>query len=131
PSFFYDNHLGTGNCFGCGVKGTVLEIHYARTKQEDDRYTQVKAIRDLAKKYGIKVPNLYKRDMSRYGKNHINPSKRKRGTEMTEDMYKTKVNDMTKQINGIEDVAKRMELFRDIDAVWRGDITAKEAYEKL
>lgn len=131
PSFFYDDELGTGNCFGCGVKGTVLEIHYARIKQEDERYTQVRAIRDLAKKYGVKIPNLYKRDMSRYGKNHINPSKRQRGSGMTEDMYRVKVNDLTKQINAIEDVAVRMKLFKVIDSMWLGNTTAKDAHAEL
>ncbi|PGR83560.1 CHC2 zinc finger domain-containing protein [Bacillus cereus] len=130
PSFFFDDSLGTGNCFGCGVKGTVLEIHYARMKQTNERYTQVKAIYDLGRKYGVTIPNLYKREISRYGKSHIRPSKRKRG-EMTEDIARAKAERLTAMIKQLEDIDIKVQCYQEIDAMWRGDATALSVYKKV
>lgn len=130
PSFFYDDDMGTGNCFGCGLKGTVLEIHYARMKEVNERYTQVKAIHDLARKYRVTVPNLYKREISRYGKTHMTPSKRKRG-EMTEDIARIKVNKLTTSIRRLETVEQKMQCYTLLDNLWKGQETAINTYNEV
>lgn len=132
PSFFYDDHLGTGHCFGCGVKGSVVEIHYRKTQLIDDSYTMIRAMRDLAKKYKVQLPNLYEREVSRYGKGRVRASRRERFAGFDDEtMYKQKLIAATKQINAIPSVKVKMQFFKIIDTMYRGELPIKEAYEKI
>lgn len=58
PSFHYSDTRKRGNCFGCHAGGTVVEIHLHITRKNVPDYSQFRAIVDLARKYGIDLPDL-------------------------------------------------------------------------
>lgn len=55
PSFFYDDSKGVCNCFGCGLGGSVIELH--RTVFS---IAESEAIRDLAYRFNIELKYVVK-----------------------------------------------------------------------
>lgn len=132
PSFYYDDSLKTCNCFGCSVKGSVVELHYAIKRKTDDRYTQVKAVRDLSLKYKVKLPSLYERSVDAKPKHQLRPSKRRRHSDLNDEvMYKRKIEKLEYQIKFIEDVGIKLKLYKIIDDMWEGKKSPKDVYETL
>lgn len=60
PSFFYLPDRQMFHCFGCGLAGSVVELHYHLQLRSNPNYKKVSAVRDLAKMYEIEIPNLFK-----------------------------------------------------------------------
>lgn len=48
PSFFYNDKMGTYNCFGCGSHGTVINLH-----KDITGLNYYESARDLVKKYKL------------------------------------------------------------------------------
>lgn len=130
PSFFYDDRKKRCNCFGCGMGGTVVELHYHIHKLEDERYTMVKSIYALSKAYKIEIPDLYTRTTNEIKK--TKPSGRKRGLKGKDDgwIYEEKL----KNIEGkfIELPSKdRFKIACLLDDVWLNRKKAKEVYFEI
>src|SRR5699024_7635075 len=71
-SFSYNDDKGLFNCFGCGRGGDVINLHYHMEKLDDERYSRIKAVKDLSKVFGITIPNMFER---RFKRGRVNPYK--------------------------------------------------------
>src|SRR5699024_12078107 len=57
-SFSYNDDKGVFNWFGCGRGGDVINLHYHREQVDEERNRRIKAVKELAKVYGITPPNI-------------------------------------------------------------------------
>lgn len=128
PSFRYDDEKKRCHCFGCGVKGTVVELNYQINKNEDERYTIIRSIRELAEEYDIKIPDLYTRDVPKKGE-VSRASKRKRGTRGKENewIYREKLISMEGDFWELP-TKERVRISELMDDMWLGDKKASEVY---
>src|SRR5699024_12118851 len=72
-SFSYNDDKGLFNCFGCGRGGDVINLHYHMEKLDDERYSRIKAVKDLSKVFGITIPNMFER---RFKRGRVNPDRK-------------------------------------------------------
>src|SRR5699024_8441933 len=71
-SFSFDDKKGLFNCFGCGRGGDVINLHYHMEKVDNERYSRIKAVKDLSKKFKIEIPNMFEQ---RFKQGRVNPYK--------------------------------------------------------
>lgn len=131
PSFFYDDNKKRCNCFGCGIGGTVVELHFHVMKKSNDKYTMVKSIFDLARDYDVEIPDLYERTVEEKKKSR-KPSRRKRGRSGQDDewIYREKLLGVEGRVRGMS-VKDRYKIAGLLDDVWLGKRTAKEVYMQV
>lgn len=132
PSFRYDDSSGSCNCFGCELRGTVVELNYRLQLVDNPEYSILKSIYDLAREYKVQLPDM--RD-NRYSltKNKIAPMKRERYKEIEkEEVYRQRVVKLSRLAKRVDaTVEERMAFYRVIDDMWKGRLSPKEAYMKL
>lgn len=130
PSFRYDDSKMRCHCFGCGVKGTVVELNYRINKDKNDRYTMIRSIKDLAKKYDVEIPDLYEQTIDEV--KDRKKSRRRRGTKgrQNEWIYVEKLKRMEGSFLGLP-YKSRLKIVRLIDGVWLGKTTARKAYDEI
>lgn len=131
PSCFYDAEKGVYHCFGCGSKGTVVELAYAMDKKVDEKANQIRTILALSKKYDIKITNMFEYDKVE------KPVKRKRvkfdkkKIEKHEDLlYLRKLEKMEQEFKPLS-IPNKLKVYRVIDKVFLNELEPKEAFEKL
>lgn len=126
PSFSYNLDKQLFNCFGCSRGGDVINLHYHFKEIEDERYTKVKAVRELARLYGVTIPDMYKEEM-KVGK--VNKYKRARVDlkNLPDGFYKEKIKGFENIIRNI-DVERRIKIYRWIDDMYLGEKDAKEVF---
>lgn len=129
PSFSYNLDKKLFNCFGCDRGGDIINLHYYMMKLENERYTRIKAVKDLSKEYGIKIPNLYRTELktgivNKYTKKDVDLN------NLKEEFYKEKIKGYEVVIKGLDD-DKRIKLYRWIDDMYLGRRYAKEVFEKI
>lgn len=88
PSFFYDDSIGSFNCFGCGAGGTVLELNTHIQRETKRKYSGVQSMYDLAKTYEIELPDIYSYSDEGKLSNRIRRRKRGERTSVSEDIDK-------------------------------------------
>lgn len=134
PSFFYDDGKKSCNCFGCGVKGGVVEIHMHIRRKDLGRYSILQSIRDLSRTYKIEIPDLYGESEvpERLG-GHI--QLRKRGSGISEKRLETRVEKqidrMLKKYRVSPNKEVRRELAYLVNDYTLGIIEVGEMYKKL
>lgn len=130
PSFRYDDIKGECHCFGCGIGGTIVELNYRVKQKENDRYTMIRSIKDLARDYNVEIPNLYERSLEI--KKGRSPSKRKRGTSGRDVdwIYREKLLMVEGRVKGMSDV-ERIKIAGLMDDVWLGKIKAQRVYKEI
>lgn len=127
PSFSYDDNKQVFNCFGCGRSGDVVNLHYYMNHIENERYTRVKALRELAKEFKIKIPDLageveIKRE--RYNKfKRVN----RKDTELLDKMYREKVKNLEPRLKTLSDNT-RIAVYRKIDEMYLGKESPTNTY---
>lgn len=129
PSLHYDDAKKTFKCFGCGAGGTVSEFIYHMGLKETDKFSLMKAMRQLAKEYKIELPNFYEIEVEEITINNLRISKRKRG-EISDDFYKDKINTMYLTFRTLP-VDKQLKIYKLIDDTWLGLITHKNCYKEI
>lgn len=131
PSFMYNDTKQRCNCFGCGVGGTVVELHFHINKELDTRYTMVRSIKELADTYNVEIPSLYERTITEKPK-RVQPSKRKRGTGKRDMdwVYREKLLLMEGKYNDLS-VDARFKISGLLDDVWLGKRKAKDVHEEV
>lgn len=129
-SFYYDDHKGRCNCFGCGVGGTVVELNFHVQKNKNHRYTMVRSINDLARDYNVEVPNLYERSTEE--KEWRKPSRRRRGVvgRDAEWIYREKLLGLEGRVLVLP-ANDRLHIAGLMDDVWLGVRTSKEVYREI
>ena len=60
PSFFYIPERKMFHCFGCDTKGSVVDLHYRLELKKNPKYKKSRAVLDLARMYGVEIPNIFK-----------------------------------------------------------------------
>ena len=60
PSFFYIPERKMFHCFGCDTKGSVVDLHYRLELKKNPTYKKSRAVLDLARMYGVEIPNIFK-----------------------------------------------------------------------
>lgn len=127
PSCFVSDELKTYHCFGCHAKGTVVEFvrDYERIYGEAN-YSQVRAIKDLAREYGVDIPDLEDKSL-------IQPEKKERKKRQvdTKRLIEKKLDQIEKRTRGIEDLNQRLEIYRILDEYYFGKITGEEAITQI
>ena len=131
PSFVYDDTIQRCNCFGCGIGGTIVELHFHINKDIDTRYTMVRSIKELAEKYKVEIPNLYERTVDVKPKG-LQPSRRRRGVVKKDDewVYREKLLVMEGKYNDMT-VRSRYKIAGLLDDVWLGKRKSKEVHEEV
>ena len=128
PSFHYNDERKTGNCFGCHKGGSIVEIHMYVQRKEIETYSQVRAVRDLARKYNVEIPDLYTYEMPE--SDRVRKSKRKRGDGYTDDYYFERLKHLTKSsLQCTTEV--RLEISKTLDNIYMGRETVAEGYTKI
>ena len=133
PSLMYSDERHTYNCFGCGSKGSVLELHWNIKKLEDDSFTIVKAIYDLGRIYNLEIPDLYEYVMEKDKPKMNSASKRKRGIptgEKGKEYYLLKIKRLDGNYNHLP-LIKRFQIAYLIDNVLLGLAEPEESYKKI
>lgn len=132
PSCYFDVEKGVYHCFGCGSKGSVVELVTAVDKKTDDRANIVKTILKLSKEFNVKIPNMFDySDMSK-------PTKRvnrkfeldKMKTKNKDVIFNRKIERLESRITELE-IPDRLKAYRVIDHLFLGKLTPKDAYDKL
>lgn len=92
PSLSFSDDLKTYHCFGCGAKGTVIELNKELKLKENEGHTygNLKSMYDLAKSYNVELPNMYEYEEERVSK-FATKSTRKKGTERPDEFYIEKI----------------------------------------
>lgn len=135
PSCLYSDENGTINCFGCNLKGSVVELNLTMQRANDDSYSQIKSIMDLARDYSVTIPNLFKYNKKR---NAVvkKVSKDKDEGYKYEQVYKAKINKFEDTVNMARfknqiSYDEALKYYKIIDEMWEDILTPKEAYEQL
>ena len=129
PSFSYDLDKQVFNCFGCDRSGDIVNLHYHFNRLDNERYTRVKAVRELARNYSVTIPDIYNRDKQlETGK--VNKYKRSRVDvkNLKDEFYKEKIRGYETIIKNMTD-KKRIKIYRMIDDMHFGKTTAKEVFQ--
>src|SRR5699024_10017343 len=112
PSFSFDDRKGVFNCFGCGRGGDVVNLHYHMKKIEDDRYSRIKAVKDLAKMYKVTLPDMFER---RFQRGRVNKFRKiDRDKDIGKEYYMEKIRTMETTIRKLPYKTKT-KLYREID----------------
>lgn len=134
PSLSYSDDLKTYHCFGCGAKGTVIELHAEMKRIETgvESYTKLKALFDLASKYKVDLPNLFEYEIEDNKPKLSRKSNRKKGTERTEEFYMDKLYKNPTIFNSLSKEERKNYSIR-IDNILLGisDEKAKELYYEI
>lgn len=127
PSFHYNDERKTGNCFGCHVGGTVVELHMYIQRKEIEGYSQVRAVKDLSRKYSIEIPDLFVYEVPE--SDRIRKSTRKRGDGYTDEYYYERLRHLTKSSMQCP-LAVRLEISKTLDDIYMGRTAIAEGYTK-
>ena len=134
PSFHFDDDKQTCHCFGCHLKGGVVEIHLGVNKKKSEHYNQINAIKDLARKYNIVIPNLFEHTIDEDRNQSFNTSsRRKRGIpdgEEAEWFYRDKLTSLEGKYKHLP-FKEKCQISTAIDNVWLGLKEPKEIYFKV
>lgn len=132
PSFFFDSEKGVYHCFGCGSKGSIVELHTAVEKKTDEKANTIKAILHLAKKYNVEVPNMFEYDdiMKPKRRRHKKFDLNKQLSKNEDTVYNRKLERLEEQAKALS-VVDRLKVYKIVDAVQLEDMTPKEAYSKV
>lgn len=126
PSFSYDDEKNVFHCFGCGRSGDVVNLHYYMNSIEDERFSRIRALKELSKDFSFQIPNLEKKEM-KLGK----VNKYKRATiekgKFKEEFYQEKVRGLEPKLKLVSP-KKRLQAYRKIDDMLLGRITARDAF---
>lgn len=132
PSCFFDAEKGVYHCFGCGSKGSLVEMETAMDKKTDDKANTIKTILKLSKEYNIAIPNMFEYDtLSKPRKHKRDKFDLKKQTSKNEDtLYTRKLERLEESISQLS-ITDRLKAYRVIDNVFLDNIKPKDAYEKL
>lgn len=130
PSLSYSDSRQTFSCFGCGIKGSVLELHWNIKKKEDERFSTVKAIYDLGRIYHLDLPDLFEMSVDKTANDFYSKSTRKRGTERNADFYLIKLEKLEGTYKDLP-LKERFQISHLIDMVLLGAKEPKESYKKI
>src|SRR5699024_12715132 len=98
-------------------------------KLDDQRYSRIKAVKDLSKLFGIKIPNMFERRFKRW---RVNPYKYHK-TEldaMGNTFYKEKIRGLEKNVIKLNEKTQ-IKIYRKIDDVLLGRRDAKEVFFEI
>jgi len=125
-SFSFDNKKGLFNCFGCGRGGDVVNLHYYMLKVDNDRYTRIKAVNDLSRKFNVKLPDMFEQ---RFKRGRVNKFRRANTKleNVGNSFYTEKIRGIESSINKLSNKS-RVRLYRKIDDMLLGRRDAKEVY---
>ncbi len=132
PSCFFDAEKGVYHCFGCGSKGSLVEMETAMDKKTDEKANTIKTILKLAKEYNVAIPNMFEYDtLSKPRKHKRDKFDLKKQTSKNEDtLYTRKLERLEESISQLS-ITDRLKAYRVIDNVFLDNIKPKAAYEKL
>lgn len=132
PSLFFDAEKGVYHCFGCGSKGSLVEMETAMDKKTDEKSNMVKTILKLAKEYNVEIPNMFEYDnLSKPRKHKRDKFDLKKQTAKNEDtIYNRKLERLEDSISQLA-ITDRLKAYRVIDSVFLENMKPKEAYVKL
>lgn len=132
PSFSFDVSKGLFNCFGCGRGGDIVNLHYHFNKIEDDRYTRVRAIRELSKEYKVKIPDVYNREVQ-FEKGRVNKYKAQKVNldNIREEVYREKIKGYLRRVKVMNDVNKKIKIYRWVDDMYLELRGVKEVFDLI
>lgn len=125
PSFSYDDEKQLFHCFGCGRSGDIVNLHYYINQIEDDRYTRVRAVKELAKTFKFTLPDFNTQKIQEETGPKFKRINRKRKPK--EEFYKEKVKGLEPKLKYIN-TKNRIKAYRKIDEMFLQKETAKETY---
>jgi len=129
PSFSYDDEKEVFNCFGCGRSGDVVNLHYYMNSIEDERYSRLRAVRELSREFKFEIPDMTKQEM-KVGK--VNKFKRvrvDRGKQQDE-FYKEKIRGLEPKLK-LAPESKRLVAYRKIDDMCLGYVNPRETFKTV
>lgn len=137
PSLIYSDSRTTYNCFGCGIKGSILELHWNIKKTElgdlGHDYHPIKAMYDLAREYHIELPDLFDQSIDRSKPSFTEASKRKRGRmkgNESKEYYLLKIQKLSGRYNHLS-YKERYQISNLIDRVYLGQAEPEESFMKI
>lgn len=125
PSFHYDDTRKTGHCFGCHVGGTIVELHMHIKRKENPHYSQIRAVKDLSRKYNVEIPDLFSHEIAT--EDRVKKSSRVRRSANTDTYFKEKLNYVTKaSLQAPKET--RLLISKTLDDIYMGRITVRDGY---
>ena len=131
PSFHFDDDKQVCKCFGCDLKGGVVEVHYALNLEKNPSHKLYKSVQMLAKHYHVSIPDLFEYTLEN-NTSLRDKSKRKRGIsdEEAKWFFKEKLMKLEGRYNHLP-IKQRIQISIAIDNVWLGQRDAKEIYKAV
>lgn len=132
PSCFFDAEKGVYHCFGCGSKGSLVEMETAMDKKTDDKANTIKTILKLAREYNVEIPDMFEYDVLSKPKKHKRDKfdLKKNTSKNEEALYSRKLERLEDSIAQLA-ITDRLKAYRVIDNVFLDNIPAKDAFNQL
>lgn len=129
PSFSYNDTKQIFNCFGCERGGDVVDLHFHMRKIEDERYSRIKAVLELSRKYKIVIPDLFNETMTT-GK--VNKFKRVvvDKDKLSNEFFMEKVNGLEQKVRNLP-IDRRIEVYRLVDDMCYEKMKPKEVFNRI